>query len=406
MTALRIKPQEDLVRRIAEFNTLLSNRTQDETPLINSAVSLINDLMSTCDSLQELEAVMKARRGKNAYDSRIMYNMIIYSMGSQHKSFDRLLSWLANDFNAKNPLILKGEQTRSMFPLFIHSTSQKVSEEQRPKLWNHDYTLSKNHEHFLLLHKKLAVEQLTRLFSTDYANLPKIISSLHNQSVSTQKALREMLMDLVSEAKLKLDDPIRLKIIQHQAPMEEIRRRIDHIFDSFKNTPGNVENLVRIDYCVALINHHQQPPGQPLNQCIDIALRRHKNALMDITSIDPFMQIMHFIGEFSSLGYDPINSLRALDFPLGSFEPARFFNQLVKSLPTQSMTGYITSRINLHDAWKVATLVIQDPDELTKLKLDSDTLITLHLLTGDERFRTKLLEPQHAESLLNHDLGL
>lgn len=406
MTASRIKPKEGLVRRIAEFNHLLSNRTQDETPLINCGVSLINDLINGCDSLQELESLMKSHRGKNAYDSRIMYNMIIYSMGSQHKSFDRLLTWLAEDFRAKKPVIFKDDQTRRMFPLFVHSTSQKVSEERRPKLWGDDYTLNNNHEHFLLFHKKLAEEQLSQLFHNDYANLPKILASLHNQNVNTQKAIREMLMDLVSKSNLSLEDPVREKIIQHQKPFDEIKRRIEHIFDSFKTAPGAVENWVRIDYCAALIQNQKESLNHALNEYINDRLNYHKINWLDITSIDPFLQTMHLISAFSSFGYEPIKSLRALDFQLTSFNDSKFYNKLIKSIPTQSMTGYLTSRITLHDVWKVATLMTQDPTNLIKLKLDSDALITLHLLTGDDRFRVKLLEPRHVESLLNHELGL
>jgi hypothetical protein len=394
-----------IIQHIADFNHLISNRKEDETPIFDCGVPLINALMDTCGSLKAIEGAMKASCGKNAYDDRILYNLILYTLAVEHEGLDRLLALMAEDDAKKKPVIISDDHRKKMARLHVGALSEKLPKDRSPKLWDKSYNLQHNPEHFLMFNLRQAEHQLADIFLHNYESLPKILNSLQGIPEKSRNTLQELLMNNVAKAPLQLDDEIRRLIVADQDPTIEIGKRIKHLFETIKSDP-NANHHWQIDDCADLIKSHDKDLAEFLTESINLNLMCHKTDRFVVTALDPFLNTMHLITSMSAFGYNAKDSFRAMYMALTQSKDEAVFKKILSDLPIQSLTGYFDSRIFFLDVWRISTLLVQNPDELLKANLASDSLLALHLLTGDNRFKEKLQEPHHVESLLGHDLGL
>lgn len=395
----------DLFSRYNEFSSKFNpGGTRDLNDLHFRAVKLFNALTVHFDSLQAMEAALQLNSVDGQYDDRVLFHIMLYSLGVAHPGFNKILSLLGDDARSDCPVLLNSKSRiilAATFPASIHYTS----EWPRPNLWNAQQELNYAPDDFVLFHRGAVTNQLTEAFFNNHAHLEKMIGTFARMSETTRASCYEHLHHLVAFHHVPLDHPARLLSIHECPPLQEALCRVEDLVAVMLLNSKKDDALAAVNHALDIIKSLPMADLPVLHdKIIETYVAKSTNSTYT-SEIDPLAASIRFIEQMRPFGFDFLNCVRAANGDLRSLDDSALLIALVERLPRASRAGY-SGDANAYDLWHAAIVLTRPLEELLKLDMSTDAWLNLHVLIGDDRIRQKLHDHRHVESLLNHDLGL
>jgi hypothetical protein len=401
--------KQDYVQRILGFQALHLElmQSQDLSGLLLVAIVLVTDLLDSYKNVESIALTFQEELADSDFENGV-FSAFMHSISINHERFDECLEEIHRDHESNSPLRLLATRPgqKSMMIYYISATvpPSTLSEELRPRLWNAEGVLLHEPEAFSTTHSGNMRQQLKVFFDEDGEALSAILRSLPSLTNTMRDKLTGLLLDNVTDNHLPAHDPRRLAIWPFIKAKDEALNRLQSVLQNLNADLTEAERVEQIDHLFEVVQGLGIDDTKAVLDYLVESLN-HINTEQDrvVRYNSSVTGLARLFKQASWQDWDPMKVFQAL---LGT--PTRRTKDVVGAaarhipmVPFDQYAGHTRK-----EAMYAAFLLNQHDELLLGADLDDDTLLSLYVLKGNEQFKEALKTPEHADTLLAHELGL
>jgi hypothetical protein len=403
--------QQSYAQRIVGFRRLFiaNHQSQDHASTLPVAIALASDLIDDYGTAGAI-AEEFSEHYKDEEFTRGMFGVFMNALCIEHDHFDRILEQIHLDHVKHFPsqMIARDAVSSQMMTYFPTATRAAHGEQRliglQPKLWGSDGTLLHNPDHFLTTHGTTVQNQLVALFEENGPALEMVLKSLPSLSDMTRTTIVDGLTLLVTIHHLSAQDPRRLAISPFTSVEAEVCDRLKSILNSlpferkFQDTKIQTTRLFEVFQFLNIVEKERV-----LERIEDFI----EGACTDADDHVDYSHAVHSYAEFLKQAcWNGLGAKRVFGEIFGTKTKNNqdVFGRVIQELPAKHADDY--SGESTKTVLCAALIMIQADQTLLSCVLEGEALLSLYVLTGDEKYRNALKTPERSDHLLAHDLGL